>query len=99
LEEDIKMSKLPDFMAGFDSDEDFGFTTVDHVGEWKKIEKLVEEVKETEKTKMEKLEQLMLPFLVRLYKSEEDYIHWPNPSRKKALEFQIKEIMAITRGE
>jgi hypothetical protein len=93
------MADLPSFMLGFDSDDDFGFTTVDHVDE---VEVAVEEqkavAKETQKDKMEEVEQMILPFLVKLYKSKEDYIHWPNPGRKTSIKKQIKSIMSVTRG-
>ena len=43
-----------------------------------------------------KLEKLIIPLLVKLAKSPEAYIHWPN--RAEVIEAQLKKIVAITRG-
>jgi hypothetical protein len=48
------------------------------------------------KDKFSKLEKLIIPLLVKLAKSPEAYIHWPN--RAEVIESQLKKIVAITRG-
>ena len=48
------------------------------------------------KDKFAKLEKLIIPLLVKLAKSPEAYIHWPN--RAEVIEAQLKKIVAITRG-
>ena len=48
------------------------------------------------KEKFDKLEKLIIPLLVKLAKSPEAYIHWPN--RAEVIESQLKKIVAITRG-
>ena len=48
------------------------------------------------KEKFAKLEKLIIPLLVKLAKSPEAYIHWPN--RAEVIEAQLKKIVAITRG-
>ena len=49
-----------------------------------------------QKEKFGKLEKLIIPLLVKLAKSPEAYIHWPN--RAEVIEAQLKKIVAITRG-
>ena len=44
-----------------------------------------------------KLEILIIPLLIKLAKSPEAYIHWPN--RAEVIEAQLKKIVAITRGK
>ena len=44
-----------------------------------------------------KLEKLIIPLLIKLAKSPEAYIHWPN--RAEVIEAQLKKIIAITRGK
>ena len=46
---------------------------------------------------IEKLEKLIIPLLIKLAKSPEAYIHWPN--RAEVIESQLKKIVAITRGK
>ena len=46
--------------------------------------------------KFTQLEKLIIPLLVKLAKSPEAYIHWPN--RAEVIEAQVKKIIAITRG-
>ena len=46
--------------------------------------------------KFKKLEKLIFPLLIKLAKSPEAYIHWPN--RAEVIEAQVKKIIAITRG-
>ena len=48
------------------------------------------------KEKFQQLEKLIIPLLVKLAKSPEAYIHWPN--RAEVIEAQLKKIVAITRG-
>ena len=48
------------------------------------------------KDKFSKLEKLIIPLLIKLAKSPEAYIHWPN--RAEVIEAQVKKIIAITRG-
>ena len=48
------------------------------------------------KDKFAKLEKLIIPLLIKLAKSPEAYIHWPN--RAEVIEAQVKKIIAITRG-
>jgi hypothetical protein len=48
------------------------------------------------KTKFGQLEKLIIPLLIKLAKSPEAYIHWPN--RAEVIEKQVKKIIAITRG-
>ena len=48
------------------------------------------------KEKFSKLEKLIIPLLIKLAKSPEAYIHWPN--RAEVIEAQVKKIIAITRG-
>ena len=44
-----------------------------------------------------KLEKLIIPLLIKLAKSPEAYIHWPN--RAEVIEAQLKKIIAITCGK
>ena len=48
------------------------------------------------KEKFQQLEKLIIPLLVKLAKSPEAYIHWPN--RGEVIEAQLKKIVSITRG-
>ena len=49
-----------------------------------------------QKEKFQQLEKLIIPLLIKLAKSPEAYIHWPN--RAEVIEAQVKKIMEITRG-
>ena len=49
------------------------------------------------KEKFTQLEKLIIPLLIKLAKSTEAYIHWPN--RAQVIEAQVKKIIAITRGK
>ena len=49
-----------------------------------------------QKDKFGQLEKLILPLLIKLAKSPEAYIHWPN--RAEVIEAQLRKIAAITRG-
>ena len=49
------------------------------------------------KDKFSKLEKLIIPLLIKLAKSPEAYIHWPN--RAQVIEAQVKKIIEITRGK
>ena len=49
-----------------------------------------------QKKKFSDLEKLIIPLLIKLAKSPEAYIHWPN--RAEVIEAQVKKIIAITRG-
>ena len=49
-----------------------------------------------QKDKFDKLEKLIIPLLIKLAKSPEAYIHWPN--RAEVIEAQLKKIVEITRG-
>jgi len=50
-----------------------------------------------QKDKYTQLEKLIIPLLIKLAKSPEAYIHWPN--RAQVIEAQVKKIIAITRGK
>tara|TARA_B100001250_G_scaffold288844_1_gene250603 strand:+ start:560 stop:1021 length:462 start_codon:yes stop_codon:yes gene_type:complete len=50
-----------------------------------------------QKEKFTQLEKLIIPLLIKLAKSPEAYIHWPN--RAQVIEAQVKKIIAITRGK
>ena len=50
-----------------------------------------------QKEKFAQLEKLIIPLLIKLAKSPEAYIHWPN--RAQVIEAQVKKIIAITRGK
>ena len=50
-----------------------------------------------QKEKYAKLEKLIIPLLIKLAKSPEAYIHWPN--RAQVIEAQVKKIIEITRGK
>ena len=50
-----------------------------------------------QKDKYAQLEKLIIPLLIKLAKSPEAYIHWPN--RVSVIESQVKKIIAITRGK
>ena len=50
-----------------------------------------------QKEKFAQLEKLIIPLLIKLAKSPEAYIHWPN--RAQVIESQVKKIVAITRGK
>ena len=50
-----------------------------------------------QKEKFTQLEKLLIPLLIKLAKSPEAYIHWPN--RAQVIEAQVKKIIAITRGK
>ena len=50
-----------------------------------------------QKEKFAQLEKLIIPLLIKLAKSPEAYIHWPN--RGQVIEAQVKKIIAITRGK
>ena len=49
------------------------------------------------KEDFKKLEKLIIPLLIKLAKSPEAYIHWPN--RAEVIEAQLKKIVQITRGK
>ena len=49
-----------------------------------------------QKDKFSQLEKLIFPLLIKLAKSPEAYIHWPN--RAEVIEAQLRKIAAITRG-
>ena len=50
-----------------------------------------------QREKFKALEKLIIPLLIKLAKSPEAYIHWPN--RAEVIESQLKKIVAITRGK
>ena len=50
-----------------------------------------------QREKFKALEKLIIPLLIKLAKSPEAYIHWPN--RAEVIEAQLKRIVAITRGK
>ena len=50
-----------------------------------------------QKEKFTQLEKLIIPLLIKLAKSPEAYIHWPN--RAQVIEAQVKKIIEITRGK
>ena len=50
-----------------------------------------------QREKFKALEKLIIPLLIKLAKSPEAYIHWPN--RAEVREAQLKKIVAITRGK
>ena len=50
-----------------------------------------------QKEKFAQLEKLIIPLLIKLAKSPEAYIHWPN--RAQVIEAQVKKIIEITRGK
>ena len=50
-----------------------------------------------QKEKYTQLEKLIIPLLIKLAKSPEAYIHWPN--RAQVIEAQLKKIVEITRGK
>ena len=50
-----------------------------------------------QREKFKTLEKLIIPLLIKLAKSPEAYIHWPN--RAEVIEAQLKKIVAITRGK
>ena len=50
-----------------------------------------------QKAKYAQLEKLIIPLLIKLAKSPEAYIHWPN--RAQVIEAQVKKIISITRGK
>ena len=50
-----------------------------------------------QREKFKALEKLIIPLLIKLSKSPEAYIHWPN--RAEVIEAQLKKIVAITRGK
>ena len=50
-----------------------------------------------QREKFKALEKLIIPLLIKLAKSPEAYIHWPN--RSEVIEAQLKKIVAITRGK
>ena len=49
-----------------------------------------------QKDKFGQLEKLIFPLLIKLAKSPEAYIHWPN--RAEVIEAQLRKIAEITRG-
>ena len=50
-----------------------------------------------QREKFKALEKLIIPLLIKLAKSPEAYIHWPN--RAEVIEAQLKKIVAIKRGK
>ena len=50
-----------------------------------------------QREKFKALEKLIIPLLIKLAKSPEAYIHWPN--RAEVIEPQLKQIVALTRGK
>ena len=50
-----------------------------------------------QREKFKALEKLIIPLLIKLAKSPEAYIHWPN--RAEVIESQLKKIVEITRGK
>ena len=55
-----------------------------------------DQVGKDSKEKFSKLEKLIIPLLVKLAKSPEAYIHWPN--RKPIIKAQIEKLLKLTRG-
>ena len=76
-----------DFLQDFDMEGDWGFSSV---------ATKPSQTQSKEKEKFAQLEKLIIPLLVKLAKSPEAYIHWPN--RAQVIETQLKKIVAITRG-
>ncbi len=50
-----------------------------------------------QREKFKALEKLIIPLLIKLAKSPEAYIQWPN--RAEVIEAQLKKIVAIRRGK
>ena len=50
-----------------------------------------------QREKFKALEKLIIPLLIKLAKSPDAYIDWPN--RAEVIEAQLKKIVAITRGK
>lgn len=83
-------------MKDYESDFDFGFTTVDE-SEYEAVIAEKDDTVEEYKDRLKQVEKIVLPFLMNLLKtSDQPYIHWPN--RKSVLEEQIQKILNLTRG-
>lgn len=90
------MADLKKILAEFDSDDDFGFSSVSEE-EYNKVINQSEQSVEVYKLKLQEVEKLILPFLTKLLKTADNaYIHWPN--RAPQIEKQIERIIKITRS-
>jgi len=89
--------EIPDFMKEFDTGFGFEESNLTFVNKPTiELEKEIEQTAMKIKTKLTLLKEMILPFLVRLYKSNEDYIHWPSEQRKEILHDKIKQIIELT---
>lgn len=83
-------------MKDYESDFDFGFTTVDE-SEYEAVLAEKDDTVEEYKDRLKQVEKIIVPFLMNLLKtSDQAYIHWPN--RKPVLEEQLQKILNLTRG-
>lgn len=83
-------------MRDYESDFDFGFTTVDE-SEYEAVLAEKDDTVEEYKDRLKQVEKIIVPFLMNLLKtSDQAYIHWPN--RKPVLEEQLQKILNLTRG-
>ena len=80
---------IPDYMRGFDLEEDWGATAVSSAP--------TQEVKPSVEKRIKEIEKVILPFLYNLAKSDEPYIHWPN--RGPIIKAQIEKLLKLTRGK
>ena len=131
---------IPDYMRGFDLDEDFGITAVssapktevkpsvdkkdiESLGQQTSLEiskvksdvqsiksmmnevmqivaekdTITKEVQNADITnRFKAIEKVIIPFLYKLQKTDEPYIHWPN--RGPIIKAQIEKLLKLTRG-
>jgi diketogulonate reductase-like aldo/keto reductase len=71
----------------FDSDFDFGFTSVDSASIVSSEEHTHQVVQQTER--VDKIKAMITPLLKNLMNQDGDYIHWPN-RKQKIQEFMDK---------
>ena len=86
---------IPDYMRGFDLDEDWGMTPVSSAPTTKSEPTIDKKDIETQK-RFKEIEKIILPFLYNLQKTDEPYIHWPN--RGPIIKAQIEKLLKLTRG-
>lgn len=97
---------IENILKEYDLGDDFGFSSISEEEYNQAIEDAVgEAVTETEsqiikeyKEKLLAVEKLILPFLVKLMKTDETYIKWPPDVRRPVIKAQIERIVKLTRG-
>ena len=83
-------------LSEYDDDFDFGFTATDEE-EYNTIISQKQDTVEEYKARLTEAEKLIIPFLMKLLKKEDQpIIKWPN--RGPVIEAQIQKILKVTRS-